>query len=545
MLAASMLQYMASPSDRKDSTEAELLEDMLESKHIWTDETLCRAVEWASKYAKSPFILMDMDECAPSSRKTFWSFLEGVASRSERAPKVVLTSKRPDSLTEELQGFPEIHFVEYRTSKSPSKLESMTDSDYLDTIIHRFCPRNFGETRIRRSFERLANMSRPALHCIVDLLSNTTRWPEVVTYANLAQFCDILENVSYDSTTTTVLSQILTSAEDQSGMEWILGWLLCSYRPFEIGELATILCHAPARLEKRIQPSAHEVLTARAELEGMLTGIVRCRNNRIEISPNISSLMEGDDESIWSRLRRSAPEIILKFLLGYLSLPTTQNRLDELFHQYKERVELCGDIVSPALVPPEQGGLIFYAVKALPHHLHASIGSHIYSDTCVSLKDPNGALSAWSRVYWAMSNPFFRPLSGPFHSAWKTMLWAFSVGNFDFNGDKVTEEICSKEEAILPAMDRLVSHVRANEEDSAVHLAQQLVDHAAGSTQEPTIGWPLEILRTATWLNMHDLLALLMRNGANTNTNGSKLSPSLIYTASRLGYLPLVELFLR
>lgn len=552
MLAASMLQCLAelSNTDPEDCVEAQVLQDMLDLKYDWTDELVCKAIEWAVTLS-GPYVLFDMDECTPCSRMTLWSYLASIAEKTETSLKLVVASKRPGSLLKELQEIPEIVVDEYRVSAAEDKLESSTDPDFLDTMIRRFCPRRLGETRIRKCLEKLAKMNRPVLESIVDLLSSTTRWPEVMTCSNLDRFCDLLESVSCDSTAATTLSSVLLSVDDQSGLQWVLGWLLCAYRPFQVGELAAILCYAPSRLESKSPPSEIEVRTATQALQDMLAGIVSWRNNRIEIIPDVSSLLSQDDETIWSRLRRSAAETTVTFLLEYLALPATQRRLDQLFLQYRSRFESFGEFGTPALVPKEPGDLIFYAVQALPHHLDATVALPIHLDTTVKLKDPNGPFSAWSRLYWAMSNPFSRPSSGPYSSARETWRRASLVDGLVLDADEVTGQDLAKADDEFSPMDHLFAAVSANKEDSALRRAQQLVDHAglsceaAGSAPGPTISWPSALLRAATWLNMPRLMRVLLRNGANVNDHASKLSPSLIYTASRLGYPEMVELFIR
>lgn len=553
MFAANMLQGLMELHDSRlqDCMEAQVLEDMLELHHTWTDEAVCTALEWAVTWS-TPYILLDMDECISSSRMKFWSFLAGIARNSEGSLRILVTSKRPGSLLQELREFPEIHFDEYKTSNPPDGLESSMDPDYQDAMVRRLCPRKLGEARIRKCFEKLAKMSRPALEEIVGLLSSTTRWPEVVSHSNLTRFCKLLEGVSYDSTASTALPRVLASVDDHSGLQWILGWLLCAYRPFQIGELATILCYAPARLERlgKSPPSNNDIQTARMDLEAMLVGMVSWCNNRIELSSNISSLMDQDDERIWSRLRSSAAETTLKFLLEYLQIPSTQKRLDELFLQYQSRIEAEG-VWTPALVPDEQGDLIFYAVQALPHHLGEAVSTASYSVIASMLKDPNGEFSPWSRVYWALSNPFSRPSKGPFSSAWRTLRRANIDSGVEFDADEMNGEGLPIDAAAVSGMDHLVDAVRANKENSALQLAQQLVDHAeirgkaADSAQESTISWPPALLWGSTWLNMHRLMGFLLSNGADVNDKSSSLSPSLLYAAARLGYSEMVALFLR
>lgn len=562
MLVASMLQRLAELSgfDLEDCIVAQVFEDLLEVQRTWTDKWLCTALRWAKTwfaYSGSSYILLDMDDCGPFSRQALWSSLADIAMRTEEDVKIVVTSKRPRYLLEELKRFPDIQVDEYNTPSSSEGSESLTNQELQDSMIQRFCPKRLGETRIRTCFEGLATMDRSTLESIMDLLSDATCWPEVLTSSNLARFCASLEDVSSESTVTTVVSRIFKSVDDQAGLHWILRWLLCGYRPFGIVEMATILCYERIGVETGRPPTQREVQNAKSDLKNILAGIASWRNGRVRILPDILSLMNRDDSGIWSSLRKSAPEATRAFLLEYLSLPHIQRRLDELYRRYRSRIESGDRLRTPSLVPSGQEDLIVYAVEALPHHLGSKHAPPISSDTVERMKDPIGPFSAWSRVYWAMDNPFSRPSTGPFNSAWTTWrskyrsMQADTAGSFEFDADVETGHEVSQEDTVLSGMDRLMDAVRANDQESALRRAQQMVQHAEIISEAlvpdpgPTIPWPSTALWIATWFDMHRLMSFLLCKGANVNDSTSKLSPSLIYMASRLGYSQMVALFLR
>lgn len=562
MVAASLLQSLSDTSDPDvgSCVDAQALMDQWKLHRTWTDQDLITIISYANTWLAShaPYILLELDECEHYGRMAFWSFLSEAGKTSEEPLKVVVTSRRPGALSKELGHFPGITVDEYTVSPSPEASDSVPDVDHQEAMVHRLCPRRLGEDRVRKSLDKLVPMDRAAMNEVVGLISRRTQWPEVVTSKNLATFCGLLEDVSPETTPTMMLSHILKCTDDQAGLRWILGWLLCGYRPLEPGELATMLCYGRQCPRNRTSlPSDGEVKAARSDVRAILKGIAAWSNNQVQIRPEILSLMDRDDDKIWTNVRMSAPGATLAFLLEYLALAHTQFRLEKLYSQYLSRVESAGvDEMVPPLVPngQESQDIIFYAVQALPYHLDAS---DVDPETVEKMKDPRGPFSAWSKVYWAMGNTFCRPPEGPFCSAWKT--WRSGpqstqpslVGSIDTHSDTNAEVDDVRAGGANGKTLSLIEAVRANNEDSAIHLAKELIadrenaGDAAGTDPGQTIAWPSSVLWRATWLDMRRLMTVLLQNGADVHDSSSSFSPSLIYMASRLGHAELVALLLR
>lgn len=558
MMMASFLHYFAfacNPDSTSDNEWSNLLQDQFELHNAWTEDDARNLFDiFPARLSGNLFLLYGLDHCPHASRAVLWSLLADMAARSEESWRFVLTSGDTNFLSSEMSD-KGIHYTEcLLPHEDPyAELDTLDGDVNLEAMVLRLSPRGQGRFQIRQALLRALPMQCSVLENYISFIERRSCWPKTASKSNLSLFCALLEALPTNRNPGAILSRLLRAVEDQEQTMLALSWILCGYRPLSPLELAGIVWHT-RRAQSADQTTYPLETTPREVLQNIrstLGSFVDLSSFQVREYDDVSKLMDGDEDYIWGRARATAPQLILDFLLAYLRSPDVQERLQALYHQYEAKVKAAGQNITP---PMEQTGedILFYSVQALPHHLS---GAELDLDTQSLLKDPLGPYSAWARLYWAMSNPFSRPSGGPYLSAWETWRMVSSgpanmigIREISNGHDDMTEveEGSNRDLAEISIMADLQNAVRANNKDMAVNLAHQLVENHQSLPQDHSqcIQWPPSILWRATWLDMVELVDLLLNNGVQADDSASAYSPSPLYLAASLGLGQLVEVFL-
>lgn len=480
----------------------------------------------------SPMLLLQMDECKEHDREAFWAELNDISSRNEDPIKIVVTSSKPGTMAEELRSQKDLQVQEYALHSGEA---SDDENEYRERRITQLCPKHLGEARIRHSLERLENMDRDALDTSLNLIQIYTKWPEEVCSDNLSIFCSLLEDISPGSNIDIILLKILRSVSDQESFRWLLGWCLYGHRPMYKVELSMMLCYRKRKSAQDMKPPTEgEIQCCWKEIESQLRGLAEFHGDQVHMNDDVREILDNCEEQIWSEAKRFAQDSTAEFLLEYLVAPQIQERLEALHDRYQSLVKSSGNDITPPLIPDGRDA-VFYAVQALPHHLSAI---DIPEDVRRDMEDSQGRFAPWANVYWAMSNPLSRRANGPLGSAWATWVAAPEAGSpsmirmpsFHVQ-DGATDQ--------LSLVDMMIQAVRADKEDLALHLGDELISGEASQ-----FAWPASILWRATWLGMNRLVEFLLDNGMQADDQSSYFCPSPLYMAARLGHAKIVHTFL-
>ncbi|RSL38798.1 hypothetical protein CEP54_016388 [Fusarium duplospermum] len=409
---------------------------------------------------------------------------------------------------------------------------------------------------------------------ILQLLEFHTGWPRNPSLDSLSRFISLLELVIPSEKPERVLDRILRStAAENEAFSWTLSWVLCGYRPLTRRELSTaILSHqsnrqtgggdsggglAPATLSRGSMEAASR------RLESWLRVLADFSHDEITIRRDISSLLTVDtdtDKYLWNEVRRTAHQTIAEFCAAYLALPDTLEFLGSVLELYESRVrEQLQSHSTTSVVPPitpDGQEIAFYAVQALPYHLRRCPASYNHSDAAFQFllaASSSESSALWAKAHWAMSNPLSRTQYAP--DSGLPVLFGLDMASYE---DLKDEHEVKRAQCIVVAAGNgkldvvssyfneitipnitdsaniLTASVQAGDEVTALRAARAMQSHPEWDQSKHLC--PPFVLWAACWLNMPDLVEMLLSNGISPNGEPDAASPEPSpVTGGRLG----------
>lgn len=557
MMIAAILHFFAFACNLETSPRNDLcamLQDQFGLYNAWLEDDARNMFELFTYQFSDDylFLLHGLEHCPQESRAILWSLLSDLAERSEECFRFVVTSGDAHLLSSEICNSG-VHYDECRLDDLYAGPEPLDHEANMKSMVLRLSPGGQGRVEIRQLLSKAQHMQHSVLENYISFVQRRTCWPKTASESNLSQFCSLLEALNTNKIPGLILSKLLEAYEDQEQTELALAWVFYGYRPLSPLELVEIVLHTgrsqnPRQTDYSSEKTPRQILQHFRSTLGSFVDFSSCQ---VRMHADVAELLGEEEDCIWGRVTAAAPQLTLDFLLNYLKSSDTQERLRVLYRQYEAKVKVAGENITPPMEKTGEDALL-YAVQALPHHLSMA---EVHLDTQSLLKDPQGPYSAWARLYWAMSNPFSRPRGGPCLSAWATWrMVSSSSANMicirdtlnDHDGKREGEETSDRDSAEISIMVELQNAVRANNKDMAVNLARQLVEkhESASPNRLQDIQWPPSILWRATWLNMVELVDLLLNNGVQPDDISSAHVPSPLFLAAILGLGRLVEILL-
>lgn len=535
MLTAFFLHFLRTKSDTWYLLEQQnQLRDQHRLQNSWTDDDLCNMAlnSYSWMWEQPTLILLGLDEWDAASRRRFWTLVGGIASRCEMPIKIIVAGSKPGSydaemLRGELKYWPAVNIVQTKVPQEP-EIDGGSSTRKKDWLARLGWPWA-GNDPVKEALERLQPMNPNTLSSILDVITLYSRWPAERTKENLNVFLDTIKQVDSSNTPEETTWKILSSTTGQNSIMNALMWIVAAQRPFTLWELASfVVISRNIHSGQPGPPDSEGIRRCSMELDKQIRGFAVIEAGQFRIHSHILELVADTPTENWEELRNRAAQLTAEVLLQYLKMSAIQERLHALSKRYEERLQQSGDAMTPQIVSDGKD-VLFYAVEALPHHLSAI---EVPQDIENQLRDPLGPYEAWSKVYWAMSNPFARPSFGPLESAWST--WK---PNFDGQGNNER-----------PPMDSLAEAVRANNQDLALNYAKEVISnfqHQSPLTKNESLSFPPSILWRATWLDMDRLLDFVLSHSEQQNDNSSAFCPSMLFLASRIGCSNSVDVLLK
>ncbi|KPM35441.1 hypothetical protein AK830_g11141 [Neonectria ditissima] len=343
----------------------------------WTDKSCLSVFEcmrgafWGLDVTKPTLILLhDFDECRPESRSRFLAYYANLSKKTELQFKLLLTSKRPNTLLPELEQWMKLS----TDNKGHSLIDPRSKSSIEDLV--RFCTMQDATDKIQELIDGLAPMDPACFHKILQILEDHTGWPGEMSFPCLSHFVRLLELVDPADTAERVLEKILNSHANSTELYWTLNWLLCGHRPISPQVLAAILLQY--RYQQQDEENTFIVATlfqgpeeaTESQLRLWLKGLVDFTYDKVIIRRNICDLLRDDSETekfAWNLVRRSAHQMIVEFCLAHLSQDSTIATLKSLGYPLQSRPMRISYLQLSKL---EMKNTALQAVQSITSHLN-------------------------------------------------------------------------------------------------------------------------------------------------------------------------------
>ncbi|EXU99423.1 ankyrin repeat protein [Metarhizium robertsii] len=579
--ASSMICTMIShdlTTHRKQTALHGLVLDQYRLQNGWTeqDAMLWLNMRWLGELSSYRCILLhDFDECDKQSRTAFLNFFNSRADGCEFNAKILVTSRQPGALLDEVARWPEINIDRLcspeKTVKGAGSLEgsgldgfatpASTSRDPFRLLTDLDLTRIYA-ARLERGRQHLKAMDHDRSSFILELLQAHSAWPEDISTRSLTKFANLLDRISPTTTAKDMLVIILQSLPDTGAVQWILKWLVHSYRPLTRVELATILYLQPV---KGAQPSSDASPAALAEalsnITNWLRGVVDFYQDQMVVRSEVWNIFM-EDAGTENRLLRDNSDIchstILDFCLAYLSEPDVQEKAMRIYQLYLSQVRrAAGNKISPPMMPDGRDPL-FYFIVALPYH--ASQDPCRREKITTLLKNRDKCLEVWSKLWWAMSNSLSRPREPPQYaypllaglglvdyrelgtsSRGRSKILILAAANK--KNDVVMDLLGTRTDYSLSTLtNALEAATKAGDEDLALLIEKVLEFWYKPSREQPlnvqqNMSSPPSLLWRAVQLNMVRLMKVLLENGmrADPEIFNDYFFPSPLHIASVLG----------
>ncbi|KAI1121301.1 ankyrin repeat-containing domain protein [Nemania abortiva] len=551
-------------SSGSETDEYRLLKDQFNIQRAWTEKDLLLMFEQQSYRflgTGTLILLQDIECCKKDGLAAFWDILKGEGSPSESPFKIVVT--QPNSVTLLRQLGPGIPVERYIIPDATRSTDEADVAEYVNALAQDLCPNGHGEAQLRKSLLAVCNYGINIADKIIPLARSRSGWPEEPTADNLSTICSILEATSRSSTLTTVMDNALRADPDQDGLRWVLGWLLCAFRPLTRHELAWIYCNRTGSGLR--EPSSMRIQAAKLAIDNHLRGIADFSHDQVTIKDDVVALFKPGPDFLWTDVMASAPQMIMDFLLKHFSIWEADGCLEKAFCRYQLLCEDSHEKLIPPLIPDGKDPL-FYAVQFFPNHLSAE--KSYLSGMVQALAVPTGQFASWAKVFWAMSNPFSRSRECP-SSAHEILL---DISDLGPDVRRVLENLRQTDESSVCAELEKAFHkaVERGEEETAITLLKQLsaladskqqiaaspniqacheppkVSEGAGAiTKSLGVAFAGPVLQRALWravrLNMGRLVTFLIEDGTSPDAPDLDSWSFPLHTAAQLGHTDIVR----
>jgi ankyrin repeat protein len=515
------------------------------------------------------FVLHDLDQCSRDSRSRFLDYIERLSSRSERAFKVMITSRNPQALHGEIRGA--------LTLDIDGLVSATYDDGQLGGTsqpLTRLCPSSTHKSRLEELLAKLTPIDEWTATKL-RFAQHHTEWPANPSLESLDQFTRCVESISPDEAPETQLDKMLRVSSGYEEFRWMLGWIICGYRPLSLDELCDLLRSRRGETDWPASPSSKRALRAgyRQQLEAWLRVLTEFKNDKVFLRREIRNILDRDGETesfVWTEVKRTAHRTIVDFCLAYLASAEAQSSLEFLFSQLLARAEqqpgdqksgpqqLTGSIV------PDGARILFYLVQALPYHLsRCSPVDRARAVERLVAGPADNPYTPWAKVYWAMSNPFSRTPRPPGHPlptlvgldmvSYESVKRAgrmlrqqciLAAAGSRSNATFVAEYLRdAPEPTTIPfLLDVLFGAIQAHNEQLAVEVVLGIASQSKRNNL--AIKWPESIIRAAVWLDMDRLATAVLSRGASPDPQDGPTTtpfPFPLYLASCLGHESMVR----
>ncbi|KAI0382945.1 ankyrin repeat-containing domain protein [Hypomontagnella monticulosa] len=525
-------------------------------------------------------VINHLDECEPVSRKFFLNQFRYVSETQERPWRVLVTSRQPGALLEELSNWP---ILDLSQSTPETDQDIIADSYRKSLLRERPEVRGF-KTRFEEQLKAIMTLEPEVRDLVVNHVKGNEQWP---ARQSVSDILGPMEGRSLES----IVWKILSNVPDRNLVCHALSWILYAVRPPTLWELTTAVMIGLGKTNSDdLLPTVSLANQLISKLQTWLAGIVTLEHNDVVISTNrirevlmTKSSTEPEDSRFWDAMRKDAHYAITKTCLAFLTSDVAKDKLVTLYdnsHYNDIRLALICDRTT----------LQDYAVEFWVHHLSlVSTDSDTKKDIESFVK--SGAVPNWTRAQWVLANPLTRSHE-PFECLYPALAgvgladlaenWRdgeddLSAGLTEacLNGASQTvRQLLPRREYSVETLQEaltgagaygdetawieLIDYIKENYPDFPWESRGTIVGRASWlglskalsrlievgcppDAEDPARSFPMTALRLATRTGNFETAKILLKHGANANHSGSFKSTPL-HLAATYGHAELVKL---
>lgn len=556
MIASLLARLYASRClDKRASQE---LKNLLHLKNIWNDRFAIAVLDNLRAHFSGPdilFLLQDCDECDSQSWKLFLDYLSGWMERGENGLKIIVTSRKHESLSE-APGWSQILADQSNGSKSlplpfPRRMSSLMN------IV------SFGRDAVdirTKMLKLIREMGKADFCAMMHRFQESVIWHSDSMSNALARLQKLQDAMGPKKSPSETLEDMMRSTVPTDVLRWIISWLLCGVRPLSKRQLIILSILQSHRRESKPSEGTIPYITIAEfnltwdKLSTWLPTLATYDGSRVFVREEIRDLLKPDTENkpcLWSEVIATAHEELAKFCLQYVCGRRAKTDMRNIFNDYE-----TVDSDHPESSPTETAdwNITSLIVQSLPHHLSRCRPDYSNSLLQPILRDSRAKrLTRWARAFWAMRAPLTRPLVAP-ESAIPVLVEFGLLSEDDVLGlsgelrtqclvaaaeggrdDMVTALLDEKTTQGQDLMDTFYAAVRAGNERMALDVGNHIVVSCNGHA-EVTYAWPPLSIWSATILGMSGVLGMLLDNGVQPDAaEGLGQTPSPLSMACFLG----------
>ncbi len=478
----------------------------------------------------------------------FLELFQRLSETSEYPIKLLVTSRKPGALGEELQKWPAINIESAASPVTKDDLSLAFDQ------LTKGCPIEDEADRMRKLLDGLHPMDGPRLLKILRLLQAHTGWPETLAGIDGSIHGSALSDKTRGhpgsgSEQAAYIKYRRRSAE----VDLEMADLLLS-RPLSRGELSAVLCQyyrqraqAPTgcQSELSVRLAGEEAWSKPAT---WLSGIIDLNNDQVTLRPEIREIIENDREAdgcVWDEGKLDADRIIGEFCFNYLASDGVQSLLGSLVAEYEAQTSPAEgpspDVVARSCPTVKR---LRFTLFNLPHRYFSSaLVRTAATALSTRLTEPGGRLGMlWSKAILGNeqsvlssqeipTNPFpvlaelgllsHQTIQRLERETQERCFVALSGRGTDATARRLLGELSLPVPVLL---DALSAAMRAGDEILALEIADKVVESSEGLADG--IARPENAVWAAVWLKMDKLLKTLLGSGASTEleTGGLPIS---------------------
>lgn len=304
----------------------------------------------------SLFVLNNFDQCSRERRAIFLDYLGRLSKRSERKFNVVITSQSHQALQGEVRGAMVL---------DADAFVSAADDDerpITSPCLTRLCLGSAYKSRLDAALSKLKPMGKWTATKL-RFAQHHTGWPANPSLESLDEFTCIVELMSPDEAPEVALDKMLRSTSPYKEFRWLLGWVICGYRPLSLDELTDLLFCLCGKRDRLKSTLSKRCLMAgyRRQVESWFRVLAKFKHDKVTLRHEIRDIFHCGwvmDSFTWSEAIRMAHRSIVNFCLAYLVSDKAQRSMQSLSSRFLS-------------VLPDGENIMFYIIQALPYHLAA------------------------------------------------------------------------------------------------------------------------------------------------------------------------------